>query len=110
MIYPHEGTFQEYTTVPDGMGGSTKEWSDVFTTECHVQPITGQERANARQLETSIDHKVFYPYNDGITSAMRLKWHDRQDSDGNSLVIDLKFDPIDQGGIGEILMVEGELK
>lgn len=102
--FPHTVTFQKYEKVPDGGGGYTEKWVDFLTTEAHVQPISSNQYAQAQQLEKPIDHNIFYPYQDGIKGSMRAIWKDRNDS-----ILELRSNPLDQGGLGEILMVKAQL-
>jgi SPP1 family predicted phage head-tail adaptor len=100
--FPHTITFQSYTEVSDGGGGYTEEWSDFLTTEAHVQPVSSREYVRAQALQNPIDHNVYYPYQDGVTASMRILW------DGKTL--DIQSSPMDQGGMGEILLVKAQLK
>ncbi len=102
--FPHTITFQAYVSIPDGGGGYEKGWKDLFTTEAHVQPINGDEYTQAQQLTNPIDHNIFYPYQEGVNGSMRVIWHDRNDS-----ILELRSNPLDQGGIGEIFMVKAQL-
>lgn len=101
-MFPHSITFQEKKQVSDGGGGYTESWVDAFSSDAHVQPITGNTRFQAQQLETPINTRVYIPSNQAIKSSMRIVWHDRNDT-----IITLKSDPIDQGGLGENSMIEG---
>lgn len=100
--FPHTITFQEFTEVPDGGGGHTKAWVDFLTTEAFVCPVSSHEYVQAQALQTPIDHNVFYPYQDGVKSTMRIKYGDS--------ILELRSAPLDQGGQGEILMVKAQLK
>ncbi len=109
MRWPHTVIFQVETEghQDDGGGWVPGGWQDFLTTEAHVQPITGNQRFQAQQLETPINHKIYYPAQDGVKPNMRVKWLDRTDVDGNPKEINLQSDPIDQGGMGRVYMVEG---
>ena len=104
MRYPHTISVVYETEGYQGDGGTWIPGSEetLFTTKAHVQPITGRQRFQAQQLETPINHKVFYPAKAGVKPNMRMIWHDRNDQE-----IALKSDPIDQGGLGKVYMVEG---
>lgn len=102
--FPHTVTFQEFTEVDDGGGGKEKKWADLFTTEAHVQPVSSKEFVSAQQLTNKIDHKIFYPFQEGVKGYMRAFWIDK----GKHL--DLRSNPLDQGGMNEIMMVKAELK
>lgn len=98
--YPHTIIFQNKEKVSDGMGGHTEGWVNLFTTPAHVQPITGQNRILAQQLSTPITTKVFYPYQEGARPGMRIQH--------GSQTLLMKSDPINQGGLNEVMMIECE--
>lgn len=103
MEYPHTVTFQSYTPgQSDGMGGTTEgTWEDYYTTEAHVQPLSGYKRIVAQQQQTPITTRLYYPYTDTVIKPdMRALWVDRDKE------LSMKSDPIDQGGMGEVFMVE----
>ncbi|MEN2765832.1 phage head closure protein [Ornithinibacillus xuwenensis] len=100
--FPHTIIFQELTEVDDGYGGYTEQWIDLITTEANVQPINSDQQIQAQQLTSPIDHNIFYPFREGVTDSMRVLWN------GKTLV--LRSKPLDQGGMGEILLVKAELK
>lgn len=102
--YPHYGTFQKATRQRNEGGGSGEVvWNDFLTTECHVQPVSSSEYMQAQQLQAPIDHNIFYPFQEGVTADMRFVWHDRDKT------IDLKSDPLDQGGMGKVYLIKGRL-
>lgn len=95
--YPHTVTFQQYVEVSDGGGGYTKDWEDIFTTQAHVQPVSSKEIVQAQQVDAPINHKIFYPYQEGVKENMRAQY--------NGKTLELKSNPLDQGGLGEVMMV-----
>ncbi|MCP3741460.1 phage head closure protein [Rossellomorea sp. BNER] len=97
--YPHEITFQIGKNVPDGGGGYKVEgWTDVFTTEAFVNPVSSKEFYRARQAQTPIDYNVLFPYKEDVKPSMRIKYGDQY--------LALKSKPIDLGGWGEKLMLK----
>ncbi|MFT4415320.1 phage head closure protein [Fredinandcohnia humi] len=103
--FPHEITFQKEGKVPDGGGGrKSTGWIDEFTTEAFVCPVSSKERYLAQQAQTPVDYNVFYPYQEGVKSSMRIKWTEK----GVTKYLNPKSKPIDQGGLGEILMLKCE--
>jgi SPP1 family predicted phage head-tail adaptor len=102
--FPHEITFQDGQSIPDGGGGRTKTWANAFTTEAFVDPVVGQTTNNeahvAQQAQYPVAYNIFIPYQDGIKTTMRIQYGER--------VLALKSKPIDQGGQGEILMIKCE--
>jgi SPP1 family predicted phage head-tail adaptor len=99
--FPHTVTFQQFTKVPDGGGGYIESWGDFLTTEAHVQPISSNQFAQAQQLTNPIDHNIFCPYQEGVKGSMRVKWGEK--------FLELRSNPLDQGGQEEILLVKARL-
>jgi SPP1 family predicted phage head-tail adaptor len=87
---------QNYSTVPDGSGGYSQEWTKFKEVEAHVQPISGGEYFQAQQLEAKINYKVFTDFDGEITSGMRILYQNKV------LTIDTV---IDQGGLNEIMVI-----
>jgi SPP1 family predicted phage head-tail adaptor len=100
--YPHTVTFQESIETDDGGGGKIQSWVDLFTTEAHVQPVKSSEYVSAQQLTNPINHEVYYPYQKGVKGHMRALYDEQ--------TLELRSNPLDQGGMGEIMMVKAELK
>lgn len=96
--FPHTITFEKQGLVPDGSGGYTQGWTSFLTTEAFVDPLSGSQRYQAQQLENPVNAQVYYPYQDGVTASMRVNY------DGK--IYKIQSEPIDQGGQGEILMVD----
>lgn len=99
--FPHTITFQRPIRTPDGGGGNTVTWEDVFTTEAFVCPVSSREVFQAQQTQNPIDHSVFYPYQEGVKADMRIKH-------GNK-ILTIHSSPFDQGGQEEILMIKAKL-
>lgn len=100
-MFPHTITFQKYEKVSDGGGGYSQTWVNFLATEAHVQPISSSEYAQAQQLTNPIDHNIYYPYQEGVKGSMRAIWEGK--------TLSLRSNPLDQGGLGEILMVKAQL-
>ena len=98
--FPHTVTFQKKTRTPDGHGGYTETYNDFLTTEALVDPLSGTERYQAMQMQSPVNSRIYYPYQEGVTADMRAFWVDRDKT------LEVKSDPIDQGGQGEIMKVE----
>lgn len=55
----HRLAWQTNDAAPaDGMNESTDVWATVATIWAHVEPMTGMELMNARQLKSTTGHKV----------------------------------------------------
>lgn len=106
LEFPHQVIFQEPVKVKDEGGGYQKEvqWVSIFTTEANVQPLSGNRTRNeeyiADQFQSKINYNVFYPYQEGVQPNMRVLWGTR--------ILEIKSEPIDQGGMGEILLLKCE--
>ncbi|SDX62695.1 phage head closure protein [Salimicrobium album] len=98
--FPHHIVFQKKTTTSDGLGGGTESWTDFFDTEAHVQPISGYSRIVAQAQETPITTRVYFPYTDTSLppSQVRIQY--------GTKILAPQSDPIDQGGLHEVMMVE----
>lgn len=96
--FPHTAIFRKSTKLTDGGGGYTYEWSDAFTSEAFVCPISGSEYVQAQQLTNPVDYSVFVPYREDITPDMRIF------SDGK--LLDVQSAPLDQGGQKEVILLK----
>jgi len=97
-MYPHVIDVESFISTDDGMGGSTEEWSVVLTAiEAHVQPISGNEYYQAQQIQNPVEVDIFTPYNEVISSSMRVK-HDGK-------ILNIKS-VLDQGGMNEVLLLK----
>ena len=70
--YPHEITFQTFTSIEDEGGGSKEDWIDHGESEALVIPLSGTEFYQAQQTQNPVDYDVYIPYRDDITANMRV--------------------------------------
>lgn len=72
------GTLRETITVqrlapqPDGMGGQTTVFVDLFTTRAQVKPLSGREALFAMQLQATITHRIYIRHKADLTPADRI--------------------------------------
>jgi len=52
------------------------------------------------QQKNPVNMRLYYPFQEGITSDMRVIWMDRDE------ILEIQSKPIDQGGQGEIYRIE----
>lgn len=72
----HRITFQAQEGQKDVLGGHTGPWKDVASVWAQVKPISGREYfSNVR--ETTVSHKIFCRYREGITPRLRVKYGKR---------------------------------
>lgn len=61
----------------DEAGGYALEW-EVFTRAwCAIEQPTGKESLFAQQMQSSVTHSIYLPYQAGITAAMRVNYGGR---------------------------------
>lgn len=75
----HLSTVQEEPSesIPDGTGGRTPDWTDVFTDYGNVAPLSGREGVFAAQLQAVTSHRVLYRWRPGIDAGMRIVFGSR---------------------------------
>lgn len=62
------------TRVDDEGGGSVEAWALVATVWAKVWPVSGRERAEARQVEAATMMRFKVRYRAGIDAGMRIVW------------------------------------
>ncbi|WP_434619201.1 phage head closure protein [Azospirillum sp. B2RO_4] len=65
------------TRVPDEGGGSVEAWALVATVWAKVWPVSGRERAEARQVESATMMRFKVRHRDGLDAGMRIVWRGR---------------------------------
>lgn len=71
----HRVTLQEETRVSDGGGGYTLGWANLAanpTVWAAIEPLTGREYLQARQLAQAVTHRVTLRHRGDVTAGMRL--------------------------------------
>ena len=63
---------QEYTEAPDGMGGVTKQWTDVLTVRSVWKHASMYERLQAMKLNAGVMHRVYIRYSSVPTAKHRI--------------------------------------
>lgn len=73
-------SFKREVSTPDGMGGSTSEWTTVATVWGSVRPMRGREREQAQRLNAESNYiiavrdSVIRHYE--IDERCKVTWHD----------------------------------
>lgn len=73
----HRVTIQQLVKTDDGYGGIVETWQDVATVWAAVEPLRGNERYRAQQVQAELTHKVIMRYRAGIKPQMRLLYGNR---------------------------------
>ncbi|MHA1599898.1 MAG: phage head closure protein, partial [Alphaproteobacteria bacterium] len=76
----HVVEIQAESTAGDGGGGQTDPWASpviVATVRARVEPLRGNERQHAMQIEAAITHRVTIRHRPDVTAKMRLKFDNR---------------------------------
>jgi SPP1 family predicted phage head-tail adaptor len=63
---------QEAIDTPDGAGGVAREWRDVAEVSAAIAALRGGEALRFRQLQSSVTHRIYLRYRDGVTPQMRI--------------------------------------
>ncbi|MGM9987230.1 MAG: phage head closure protein [Bacillaceae bacterium] len=97
--FDHIVSFETLERMPDpeGGGGFIREWKTFKECEASVQPLSGNSRFYAQQIDTSIEYQIFMEYDEEILNNkedLRINHDDK--------VYTVKH-AIDQGGLNEIL-------
>lgn len=64
-------TIKQKVATQDTFGGETVTWSDVCTVWAQVQPITGREYLQGKQLQEEQTVRIRIRHRTGIAPAMR---------------------------------------
>lgn len=73
----HRATIQQLVSTDDGAGGSIETWQNVATVWAAIEPLRGNERYTAQQVQSTLTHKVTIRYREGIKPQMRLTYKGR---------------------------------
>lgn len=73
----HRVTLQELVKTDDGYGGIVETWQDVATVWAAIEPLRGNERYTAQQVQSELSHKVTIRYRAGIKPQMRILYGNR---------------------------------
>ena len=63
---------QSQSETPDGAGGVALSWSTDRKIWCRIRPMSGDQRLEADQRESSVTHEIFARYRDDITTQKRI--------------------------------------
>jgi len=73
----HRVTFQDWTKVSDGMGGTVDTPADVCTVFAAIWPVSATEQVQAGQTVMTVSHRIRIRYRSDITAKLRVKFGSR---------------------------------
>lgn len=74
----HRVEIQEANETQDNSGFPVPSWPAVFTNvKAFVEPLSGTELFEARQLHAEVTHRITARYLAGITPKHRIQWGTR---------------------------------
>ena len=73
----HRVVVQGQTQTPNGMGGFSVTWSELFKSRAAIWPLSSKEQLDAMKLESVITNKIRIRYRAGITSKNRIVFGSR---------------------------------
>jgi SPP1 family predicted phage head-tail adaptor len=68
---------QAATPSSDSQGGQTETWATFATVWASLEPVSGNEKYQAMQLQTPISHKLMIRYLSGLTTKHRVLYGSR---------------------------------
>jgi SPP1 family predicted phage head-tail adaptor len=95
--FPHEVIIQSLEAIYDDSGGFEKDWLTIDTIDAFIDTPTSVESFKAQQLQTKLDRFMYCEYLEDLTADMRILF--------GSEVYEFAGDPMDQGGMNEIMRV-----
>ena len=95
--FPHEIEILKQQSVPDGSGGSSKQWVLISTFDGFMDTPTSKELLYAMQMAKKLDRYLYYPYGHQLDSTARLRFE--------NVDYELAGEGEDQGGMHEIMRV-----
>lgn len=98
-------TIQANTPTQDAYGAETAVWAAILggTRWAAVEPLTGQERWGAQQVNPTVSHKVTIRHLSTVRSKMRVLYGSRV------LEIDAILNPDERGESMELLCTESAM-
>lgn len=73
----HSIEIRELVETEDALGGQVSEWVTIKTVKASVDPMSGNERLRAMQLNATLTHRVLLRYFDGLTAKHQIKFGER---------------------------------
>ena len=77
----HRITLQQATESQDDLGQVTLSWSDYQDLWASVEPLSGREYMDAKQIQAGLTTRIIIRYWPGVTEQMRVVWTDPADVD-----------------------------
>lgn len=65
---------QNPSPTQDTFGAEEESWSDVDTVWAAVEPLSGREFMDGKQLKAAVDTRIRIRYRSGLDSEMRVVW------------------------------------
>jgi len=73
----HRIELQKFTSVADGMGGSTNTWNTEDTVRAAIWPASAAEQLKAGAQTMTATHRIQIRYYDGLAPSWRVKFGTR---------------------------------
>ncbi|MHB0934899.1 MAG: phage head closure protein [Armatimonadota bacterium] len=67
---------QQPAPTPNNQGGEVPGWSTVATVWAFVDPLTGRQFFEAKQIQSEISHRIVIRYRTDVTAAWRVRLRD----------------------------------
>ena len=73
----HRVTVEQPFRLPDELGGQVTTWQTVKTIWAEVRPMSGKEKVEAQQWQSTLSHVIATRYYPWLNSSMRIRWQKR---------------------------------
>lgn len=70
----HRVTIQTATETANGFGELVRSWATYATVWAAVEPLSGREYLQGRQVQGSVTTKIRIRERSGVTERMRVSW------------------------------------
>ena len=101
----HVIDIQDAAETPDGMGGFTTSYSDIYSDlRASIWPLSASERISNDKIELSITHRIRVRYRSGIKADMKVVFGSREfniksiiNSEMRNIMLEMLCEEIDGG-------------
>jgi SPP1 family predicted phage head-tail adaptor len=101
----HVIDIQDAAETPDGMGGFTTSYSDIYSgLRASIWPLSASEHISNDKIELSITHRIRVRYRSGIKADMKVVFGSREfniksiiNSEMRNIMLEMLCEEIDGG-------------
>ena len=95
--FPHSVSILQEVSVPNGMGGSKKQWQSIKTIVAFMDTPSSSKALRYQQMGIKVDRALYFIYGEIIPKNARIEFEGEQ--------FEKAGEPEDQGGQREIMLL-----